>query len=150
MKKSIMSGTEMQKIILDTNVIISALISSNGLPGFIVSDLVLEKKVQVCISDEIINEYFEVIKRPKFSNYKFFLINAELVINYLVEFSTKFSPPHKVHLIKDESDNKFLELALESKADILITGNTNDFKLDTIGKTSIVSPTKYWNQFRPK
>ena len=56
-----MSGTKMQKIILDTNVIISALISSNGFPGLIVSNLVIEMKVQVCISDEIINEYFEVI-----------------------------------------------------------------------------------------
>lgn len=58
----------MQKLILDTNVLISALISSNSFPGLIIIDLVLEKKVQVCISGEIIKEYFEVIKRPKFSS----------------------------------------------------------------------------------
>lgn len=145
-----MSGTKMQKIILDTNVLISALISSNSFPGLIINDLVLEKKVQVCISGEIIKEYFEVIKRPKFSSYKMFLVNADLVINYLIEIATNFSPNRKIHLIKDDSDNKFLELAIESKADFLITGNTNDFKIDAIEKTRIVTPAKYWNQFRPK
>lgn len=140
----------MQKIILDTNVIISALISSNGISGLIINNLVLEKRVQVCTSDEVTKEYFDVIKRPKFSANKMFLVNAEMVISYINEIATNFSPHYKVHLIKDDSDNKFLELALESKADFLLTGNTNDFKIEKIGRTKIVPPAKYWNQFRPK
>lgn len=42
----------MQKLILDTNVIVSALISSS-IPTMILYDLVLTKKVETCLSDEI-------------------------------------------------------------------------------------------------
>ncbi len=46
----------MQKIILDTNVIVSALIS-NSVPTKILYDLVLTQKVKTCLSEEI---YFEM------------------------------------------------------------------------------------------
>lgn len=45
----------MQKIVLDTNILVSSLIQ-RSYPYFIVSELVLDKKIQVCISDDLANE----------------------------------------------------------------------------------------------
>lgn len=57
----------MQKIILDTNVVVSSLIQRNY-PNFILCNYVLENLVEVCISDDLFKEYLEVLNRPKFTN----------------------------------------------------------------------------------
>jgi len=53
-------------------------------------------------------------------------------------------------IISDKDDNKLLELAEESKADFLITGNTNDFTIKTFRNTRIVTPKEYWDHYKPK
>lgn len=58
----------MQKIILDTNVVVSALISSS-IPTKILYDLVLTQKVETCLSDEVFAEYIEVLNRDKFTRF---------------------------------------------------------------------------------
>lgn len=134
---------EMHKIILDTNVIISALIS-RSFPNLILSELVLKRKVALCLSNEILLEYRNVINRDKFNKYPNFLFNANIVLNNLKEFSTFYSINYEVDILKDKDDNKFLELAFESKADYLITGNYLDFNIENFYDTKIVSPSQYW------
>ena len=58
----------MHKIILDTNVIISALISKS-FPNQIISELVFMRKVELCLSVDIFQENQNVINRAKFSKY---------------------------------------------------------------------------------
>ena len=65
----------MQKIIIDTNVLVSALIQRNY-PNFIIYNYVLENLVEVCISVELFEEYFEVLNRPKFIKYPDFISKA--------------------------------------------------------------------------
>ena len=137
----------MQKIILDTNVIVSALLS-NGIPSQIINELVLERKVLVCISEEVLEEYFEVLARPKFSKIRGFKAKADLVLTVIDDIAEKYSPNLKIDLIQDASDNKFLELALASQADYLITGNTSDFTMERFEKTVVTTPRQYWDDFR--
>lgn len=51
-------------------------------------------------------------------------------------------------IISDKDDNKLLELAEESTADFLITGNTNDFTLKKYKQTRIVTPKEYWENYK--
>jgi putative PIN family toxin of toxin-antitoxin system len=139
-KKSMPS--EMQKIVVDTNVIVSALIGS-GYPSQIIFDLVLGKKVQVCTSADIFTEYIEVLNREKFSKYPEFVIKAEIVLNKIDELSLKLSPSIRLQVINDEPDNRFLELAVTAEANFLITGDKNDFLLSQYGSLQIVSPREY-------
>jgi len=60
----------------------------------------------------------------------------------------KFYPTQKLDVIKDKDDNKLLELAVESKADFIITGNTNDFTMNDYKGTKIVTPKDYWDNYR--
>jgi putative PIN family toxin of toxin-antitoxin system len=57
----------MQKLILDTNVIVSALIS-NAIPSKILYELVLTEKVKICLSEEVFAEYVEVLSRESSQN----------------------------------------------------------------------------------
>ena len=66
----------MQKVVIDTNVIVSALIQ-RGYPNLIINELFIENRIQLCVSDELMSEYYEVLARPKFSKFPDFFIRAE-------------------------------------------------------------------------
>jgi uncharacterized protein len=137
----------MQKIVIDTNVFVSSIIQ-RGYPYLIVNELFIEGKISVCISDEILQEYYDVLKRRKFEKYHDFVNKAETLLADIESKSTKFLPSKKLTVISDKDDNKFLELALECKADFLITGNTNDFTMKKYKRTKIVTPKEYWENHK--
>ena len=136
----------MQKIVLDTNVVVASLIS-NGIPFKIINELAFENKVTVCISGPIFEEYVEVLSRPKFSVFKDFKSRAETFITKIQEVAVKFSPDIKLNVISDEADNRFLELSVYAQADYLITGNTNDFTENKYENVDIVTPREYWDKY---
>lgn len=136
----------MQKIILDTNVIVSSLIQKNY--PYLIVDYCIDGNAIICLSNEIIKEYLEVLGRPKFARFTDFKTNANFLITRLSEISEIYNPIEKLNIIKDEPDNRLLELAEVSKADFIITGNTNDFTMETYNKTKIVSPKDYWERFK--
>ncbi len=139
----------MQKLILDTNVFVSALIS-NSIPTKIVFDLVLPQKVEISLSEEIFAEYIEVMNRKKFTIYKNFTVKADIVLNKIFEISTFYKTDRNIKVLKDISDNKFLELSSISSADYLITGNTQDFKITEFERTKILTPREYWDNYKLK
>jgi len=136
----------MQKVILDTNVIISSLIQRN-FPFLIVYHCVLENTVDICLSNELIQEYVDVIHRPKFSKYPDFLKNAEFVLINIIKKANIYTPKRKLEILKDSGDNKLLELALESGANFIITGNIKDFDMIEFTGTKIIDPKTYWEDF---
>jgi uncharacterized protein len=138
----------MQKIILDTNVIVSALIS-DSIPARILYDLVFTKSVEPCLSKEVFEEYVEVLNRDKFSKFPDFRSKSEVVLFKLKELSKDYVTDRKIDALTDTSDNKFLELAVAGSADFLITGNTKDFPMTDFEYTKIVTPTEYWKNFKP-
>lgn len=138
----------MQKIVIDTNVIVSALIQ-RSYPNLIINELFIEHKFQLCVSDELITEYFEVLSRPKFSKFQDFLIHAEVLLAEIETKAVKYVPNIKLQLIADLDDNMILELADECLADFVITGNTNDFTFSTYKQTKIVTPKEYWENYQP-
>ncbi len=138
----------MQKIVIDTNVIVSSLIQ-HGYPNLIIKDLFIEQKLQLCISVELLAEYYEVLARPKFSKFQDFFIRAEALLVEIEAKATKYNPTITLNLISDDDDNMILELADECLADFVITGNTTDFTFPTYKQTKIVTPKEYWDNYQP-
>ncbi len=132
----------MQRIVIDTNVIVSALIGSSY-PAQIIYNIVLSRKALMCISSEVFAEYNKVLHRERFSKYTNFVTNAEIVLNKIDELSMQFIPFQKISIIKDEPDNRFLELGITANAGFLITGNHKHFKLSEYGLMKIVNPQDY-------
>ncbi len=139
----------MQKVVIDTNVVVSSLIQ-NGYPYRIINELFIEGKFQLCVSDQIMTEYFEVLARPKFEKFQNFFVRAESLLAEIETEAKKYFPTVIVNLISDKDDNIFLELADECDADFIITGNTTDFTMTTYKRTKIVTPREYWELYKPE
>jgi putative PIN family toxin of toxin-antitoxin system len=138
-----------QKIVLDTNVLISSIISE-GIPANIIKELVLENKVILCISDSVLHEYSNVLNRDKFLKYKNFKTEADLLIEKIQDIAQRFEPNISLNLLTDKSDNKFLELSIFANTDFLITGNTNDFTEKKYQDVNVVTPREYWDEHKPE
>jgi putative PIN family toxin of toxin-antitoxin system len=132
----------MHKIVLDTNVLISSLISY-GYPYRILHNLVATERVRISLSEPILKEYIEVSTRPKFAQYKDFSQNALFIITNIKRVGVIYTPDIQFDVISDLADNRFLELAVFSKTDFLITGNTNHFTFSEFKGVKIISPKDY-------
>jgi putative PIN family toxin of toxin-antitoxin system len=126
------------RVVIDTNVIVSALINPFGIPSSILS-LVLEEKLQTCYDSRILFEYIDVLNRPAFN---FDPSEIADLIDFVKD--TGFSViGKKVTLkLKDPDDIPFLEVALSAQAAFLITGNISHFP-GKIGETRIVTPSVF-------
>lgn len=134
----------MLKLIIDTNVFVSSLIQYNY-PFLVVDNIFKERKIfKLCISDALLNEYNDVLNRVKFFKYADYEIKSKILLSDIKKFGIKYSPLIKINIIKDDADNRFLELAETCKADYLITGNTKHFPMKEYKKTKIVSPKEFW------
>lgn len=135
----------MIKIIIDTNVLVSSLIQKSY--PYLILNKLIQSEFEICISNELFEEYTNVLNRNKFKKIPNFTKNSDFLLNYLFKISNVYNPQIKIDLIKDKSDNKLLELAEESKADVLITGNFNDFNMSSYKNTLILSPKDFWEKY---
>jgi putative PIN family toxin of toxin-antitoxin system len=102
----------------------------------------------VCISTEIFSEYIEVLNREKFLRYPEFVAKADIVTSKLYDLAIKLTPSFKLNIVNDQSDNKFIELAVFATADFLITGNIHHFKMGEYENVKIVTPEVFVRQFK--
>ncbi len=112
------------RIVLDTNVVVSAALRPDGLEGHLI-ELIAARVLLLYISPDLLSEYQEVFQRPKFSK-----LNAEQVARLLAllgDEATVVSPKDRLSVSPDDSDNRFLECAETAEADFLITGNKKHF-----------------------
>jgi uncharacterized protein len=135
----------MKKIILDTNVIISAILK--GKNAYSIIDFAVSGNALICLSDDVEKEYYNVVSYKKFQQIPGFLEDANSILQLLSSFSIHYNPFTKFNLIKDFPDNRFLELAAISSANYLITGNTKDFDFPSFFETKIISPAQFCEEF---
>lgn len=139
----------MQKIIIDTNVIVSSLLQKSY-PFLLLRNTIDNPSIEICISDDLFEEYFEVLQRDKFKRFPDFYENAKSLLFDIKNFAKHYKTEKKITLISDDPDNRLLELALASQADFIITGNHLDFKMKTFESTVIINPKDYWENHLSK
>lgn len=126
---------------MDTNVIVSAFLKPESNPALILS-LFFEGYLTVCLSEEILVEYREVLKREKFKKLDHESIDKFLSI--IDKQALNVRPRVSVNaVVVDPSDNKFLECALESNADYMVTGNTRHFPFKKFHDTQVITPKDF-------
>ncbi|MCO5236614.1 MAG: putative toxin-antitoxin system toxin component, PIN family [Chitinophagaceae bacterium] len=131
------------RLILDTNVLVSANIQ-RSYPYFIVDRVFADPNLEICFSAELFTEYVEVLNREKFAKFSDFHSRAQTLLSDIQTFGFQFTTTITLKLIKDEPDNRLLELAEACLADYLVTGNTNDFTISEHKGTKIVSPKEFF------
>ncbi|MGA2733066.1 MAG: putative toxin-antitoxin system toxin component, PIN family [Syntrophobacteraceae bacterium] len=131
----------MLKVVIDTNVLVSALLKPDSVPELILS-LILEGEMVLCLSEPIATEYEEVLAREKFKK-----LDRQKVKALLSRFKSQAQMvTPKIHLqvaLADPEDNKFLECAEEAEADFFITGNIKHFPPGKFKGTIILRPAEF-------
>jgi putative PIN family toxin of toxin-antitoxin system len=128
----------MRRVVLDTNVLVSALISPQGYEA-LVFRLTLSSAFEVGVTSAMLNEYHEVLDRPKF---RFSGAKVDALLSQLKTHAKLVHPLHTVEASPDEADNRFLECADAINAEFLITGNKRHFP-KAWRNTSIVNAREF-------
>ncbi len=123
-----------KKVILDTNLWMSFLISKRL--DFL-DDLLLEGKIKLIFSKELIEEFLTVAKRPKFKKY-FSDDNISDLLRLFDKYGKLIEVSTKMEECRDFKDNFLLNLAFDGNADYLITGDADLLVIKKIKKTKII------------
>ena len=129
------------KLVLDTNVVISAFINPNGTPSKILK-LVLQRKAELCYNSVILNEYEHVMLRRKFSD-KIDIGVIRRFIDIIRNIGLSFDPPPSSINLPDVSDRIFYDTARGSGS-FLISGNLKHYPKEPF----IMPPTGFLKQLK--
>ena len=113
----------MIRVVLDTNVVISALLNPSGLQDRVFK-LGLHGHVQLYISRDVIAEYERVMRYPRL---KIGRPQIRSALTHIKNAASVVQPTRKLTECPDEDDNRILECADAAGADLLVTGNKRHF-----------------------
>jgi putative PIN family toxin of toxin-antitoxin system len=130
------------QIVVDTNIIVAAFRSRRGAANLLL-DKLRDERWQVNVSNPLLFEYEDVLKRPEMSQF----ISHEDADKFLdaVCSISKFHPVFFLwrFLTRDPDDAFILELAIKAKADFIITFNTKDFSHASDFGVKLASPREF-------
>jgi uncharacterized protein len=133
-------------LVLDTNVLVSGLLSPFGAPGELVR-LVARGSLSLCYEARILAEYEEVLRRPAFP---FTPAQVETLLEQIqaggrwVEVNPLAIP------LPDADDEIFLAAALAGQAQYLVTGNLKHYPARSLQGVRVVLPADFLNLYRQR
>jgi putative PIN family toxin of toxin-antitoxin system len=129
-----------QRIVVDTNALVSRLLLPSSVPGQAVRKAVDDGILLV--SDATMNELADVLARPKFDRY-ISLEDRQQFLRLLGRLAEFVPMVYPVHACRDPRDDKFLEVALNGKAELILTGDADLLALNPWQGIAIVAPADY-------
>jgi hypothetical protein len=138
----------MLKVVIDSNIFVSAVISSGGNPTK-VFDLVRTGKIKMVTSFAILKEVREVLLYPHIKKlHKFSQREVDKEVGRIMKFA-KFTPEIlRLKVVKDDpKDDKFIECAVEAKADFIVSGDHHLKDLKSYQGIKIVPPAEFLKIF---
>lgn len=131
-------------IVLDTNVLVSGLLSPHGAPAAIVR-MVASGTVTLCVDARMLVEYAQVLARPKFG---FARAEVAVLLDLIASEAIRVAPdPLRVRL-PDPDDEPFLEAALSCVAACLVTGNLAHYPPAARAGVTVLSPAEFVGRMR--
>lgn len=130
----------MLRIVLDTNVIVSAIISPYGAPRQIF-EAWRQHRFDLLISEAIIAEVARVLRYPRLQeNFRLVEADIQIVLDSLLNDAYLLEDLYEVRRSRDPDDNVFLACALEGKADYLVSGDAHLLEIKYYYGTQIINP----------
>ena len=128
------------KIVLDTNVLVSAFLKPGSGPARILRLVIQGHDIDIVVNESNLLEYFEVLTRPKFAldhNLVHFILETLRFKGIKAPaLARSFNLPHS-------ADEPFLEAALATNADALVTGNKKHFPKKACRGQKVLSPKEF-------
>ena len=131
------------RVVLDTNVLVSAVLTAHGACARIV-DLVVEGELQLCADDRLLAEYERVLRRPELR-----IVPEDAAV--LLELLRAVCDPVAGHplpvRLPDPDDAAFLEVAVASQS-VLVTGNARHFPKASRAGVTVLTPRELLDLIR--
>ncbi len=133
------------KVVIDTNVIVSGILTRNGYSAKIIDAWMTGKYFVPVISNELISEIKEVLQRPKIKNrLSTHPKNIKLILGRLINQSEKITIKKTVDgLFSDSKDHFLLELAVTADAKIIVTGDSGIIQHMKYGEIFFQTPEQF-------
>ncbi len=129
------------KVVFDTNIIVSALVFPGG-RGEAALRRIVEERDQLVLSKPILDELLGILGR-KFSRDAEELAHVAVFLSELAQY---VKPRRRLHVVKDEPDNRILECALTGRAKAIVTGDHALLALGEYQGVRIISLREYLEQ----
>ena len=134
-----------ERVVVDTNVFVSRLLRFDSVPG-----RAAEKAIHhaiLLVSQSTMSELADVLAQAKFDRYV--TIEQRLQFIRLIAHTARFVPiVHAVRECRDPKDDKFLEVALNGEADVIITGDAGLLGMRPWREIAILSSSDYLSEHR--
>jgi putative PIN family toxin of toxin-antitoxin system len=129
----------MLKVVLDTNVLISAILFG-GKPRQIL-EKAIRGEIRLCLSEPILEELKGVLQRSKF-DYSPEMI--QFILTELTGIADVVNPSEMIDLVlEDPDDNRILECAVEAGANYIITGDIHLLKLSRYRNIGVLNAAAF-------
>jgi putative PIN family toxin of toxin-antitoxin system len=133
---------DLWRVVLDTNVLVSALINSFGAPGRVL-DLTLAGELQAFYDDRVLTEWRDVLRRERFG---FAPTDVRALLEFFEHEGTKVRPSVLAVELPDSADVPFLEVATVAEA-VLITGNLRHYPPEARCGVEVVDARTFLDQW---
>ena len=135
----------MLRVVIDTNLLVSALLTHQGNPAKIL-DLFQKEQIEIVISRQILEEMKRVLGYPKIQRrHEWTSQEISRFLEELEQLCIVVDPPRReVPILQnDPSDDKYLDCAVVGEVDYVITGDKDLLELGEYKGVRIVRPTQF-------
>ncbi len=131
------------RAVIDTNILVRALIRPQGTVGPVLLHL-RRGDYTLLYSDGILEELVDVLNRPRIRN-KYGLREEDIraIVALLLLRGEYIVPQVTIHACRDPHDDKFLEVAVSGRADVIVSGDEDLCVLSPFQGIPIVSPREF-------
>jgi putative PIN family toxin of toxin-antitoxin system len=136
----------MARIVLDTNILVSAIIASGYSAAIL--DRVRSGELALITSTHLLEEFSDVIARPRITRkYPQIAEKAEDLVDFLRAFTELVQgTPGESQISRDRDDDYMVACAVEGNADYIISGDPHLLDLRTHGNITILTPREFVEQ----
>jgi len=126
-------------VVVDTNILVSGLLSPRG-PSAMILDGLMLGKLHACYDARILAEYEKVLLRPRFA---FDRKSIDLILKRIAQEGTLVACAPVPVSLPDADDNKFVEAALAGSAQCIVTGNLKHYPTSRCFGIPVETPANF-------
>ncbi len=131
------------RAVVDTNILVRALIKPNGTVGPVLS-LLRDGRYVLLYSEQLLEELVDLLARPRLRNkYPLSDETVEASLQLILLRGEKVCPQREIRLCRDPKDDKFLEVAAAGQAAIIVSGDEDLLILNPFEDIPIVPPRDF-------
>ena len=137
----------MIRAVIDTNILVRAIIKPTGTVGPIITHL-RDGDYVLLYSEETLGELLEVLNRPRIRD-KYGLHSQDiLAVGAFLRLKGELvRPKRRITICRDPKDNMFLEVAVYGRANALVSGDEDLLTLHPFQGIPIISPSEFLHRF---